>query len=116
MADDSLTLARKMVDIASDKQASDIVLLDLRKLGAFTDFFVVLNGDSSRQLNAIADAIDEETHKLGVALHHREGTPESGWLALDFGPVVVHLFDPEHREFYGLDTIWQTAPALLRIQ
>ena len=105
-----------MVDIASEKQASDIVLLDLRTLSAFTDFFIILNGESSRQLNAIAESIDEELSKQGVQPHHREGAPDSGWLLLDYGAVVVHLFDPQRRGYYELDRVWQSAVPLLRIQ
>ena len=111
-----LQLARQMVDIASDKQASDIVLLDLRDLAAFAEFFVVLNGESPPQLKAIADGIDDAMGKQGVRLHHREGSPDSGWVLLDFGDIVVHIFDPERREFYALDRVWRLAPALLRVQ
>ena len=105
-----------MVDIASDKQASDIVLLDLRSLTAFSDFFVLANGESTPQLKAIADAIDEDMAKQGVKLHHREGAPDSGWVLLDFGDIVVHLFDPERRDFYGLEQVWRQAATLLRVQ
>ncbi|MSQ12082.1 MAG: ribosome silencing factor [Dehalococcoidia bacterium] len=111
-----LQLAREMVTIASDKQAEDIVLLDLRPLSTFAEFFVLMNAGSSRQLGAVADAIDEGLSKRGLEPRHREGVPDSGWVVLDYGAVVVHLFDPERREFYRLDHVWRDAPALVRIQ
>ncbi|MSQ14211.1 MAG: ribosome silencing factor [Dehalococcoidia bacterium] len=112
----SLELAQHMVDVASDKLGEDVVLLDLRPLSAFTDFFVVVGTESSRQINAIADAIEEELVKDDVKPLHREGTPESGWVLLDLGPVIVHLFDQERRAFYGLERVWQQAVPLIRIQ
>ena len=104
------------MDIASDKLASDLVLLDLRGMFAFADYFILANGESTPQLNAIADSVEEELKKLGVRLHHREGTPEEGWLLLDYGDTVVHVFDPVARNYYGLDRLWREAPALLKVQ
>lgn len=111
-----LELAHRMVDVASEKQGEDIVLLDLRPLDAFTDFFVVVSAESSRQINAIADGIEEELEKLATTPLHREGSAESGWVVQDYGPVVVHIFDQERRAFYRLDRVWQRAVPLVRIQ
>jgi ribosome-associated protein len=112
-----LDLARQIVDLASEKQASDIVMLDLRKVSLLADFFVICSASSERQLNAIQDGIVEELrnteHRRPI---RREGTASSGWLLLDYGDVVVHVFAPEEREYYQLEDLWADAPAVVRIQ
>lgn len=104
------------MEIASDKQASDIVLLDLRPLSAFTDFFVICSAESSRQISAIASALDEGLLGEGLALHHQEGADDSGWVLMDFGDLIVHIFSPEVRRRYDLETAWARAPRLVRLQ
>jgi ribosome-associated protein len=111
-----LEFARRAVAIADGLQASEIVLLDLRNISSFVDFFVVLSAETRRQLNAIADDMDVELTKSGVSLHHREGNAESGWILLDFGDLIVHLFGAEERSYYRLDHAWSHAPELVRIQ
>ena len=113
---DSAELARKAVDIASDKLASDIVLLDLREVAVFADYFVLLTGESRRQLGALRDDLTEALEREGASLHHAEGNPDAGWVLLDFGDLVIHIFGPEERQFYGLDKLWAHAPELVRIQ
>jgi len=111
----TLDIAKKIVEAASDKQASDIVLLDARKVCSFADYFVILTGGSERQLEAIRQAIDEVLKKEAVTVHHREGTTGSGWLLLDAGDIIVHVFSPYEREYYQLDNLWEDAPIILRI-
>ncbi len=108
--------AHKAVAAASEKQAEDIILLDLRKLVTYTDYFVLCTGETARQINAITSSIDEALTKNGARLLHREGASESGWVLLDFGDVVAHVFAPEQRAYYRLDRIWQKAPVILRMQ
>ena len=112
----SLDTARHAVNVASDKQASDIVMLDLRGVASFTDFFVVLTVESPRQMDSLAQDIEAEVEELGARLHHREGTPHSGWVLLDFSDVIVHLFRPESREFYNIEDAWSEATETVRIQ
>ena len=101
---------------ASEKQASDIVLLDLRSLCSFADYFVILSGESERQLEAIRDEIDKTLEEDGQRLLHQEGDPASGWLLLDYGEVIVHIFTSPQREYYQLDRLWAQATPLVRIQ
>lgn len=108
--------ARRAVEIAAEKQAEDIVLFDLRGLCSFTDYFVICSGSSDRQRKTIAEEIDVALDKSGVPLYHREGTEESGWVLLDFGDVLVHIFSPEQRQFYQLEHLWSQATALVRVQ
>ena len=98
--------ARLAVDVASEKQATDIVMLDMRGPLAFTDYFVILNGESRRQMEALLQDIDQALDEAGMTLHHREGTADSGWVLLDFSDVIVHIFGEEQRERYRLDQLW----------
>jgi len=109
-------LAKAVVDIASDKKASDVLLLDIRDVSVIADYFVICSGNTSRQIQAIADAIDEETGKQGVPLLHREGTADSGWVLLDFGSVIVHIFGPQEREYYRLERLWSEAKTVVYLQ
>ncbi|MFH1559829.1 MAG: ribosome silencing factor [Chloroflexota bacterium] len=108
--------ARLAVDVASEKQATDIVMLDLSVLSAFTDYFVILTGESRRQVQALLEDIDQALDKAGMTLHHREGTAEGGWVLLDYGDLVVHVFAPEEREYYRLEQLWSRATVMFRIQ
>lgn len=109
-------MARKVVEAASSKQASDIVLLDARKVCSFTDYFVICSGESNRQIQAIYDEVAHILKEADILPHHREGTVDSGWLLLDFGDVVVHIFAAFEREYYQLDRLWSQASAVVKIQ
>jgi len=113
---EAVEVARKAVEAASEKQASDIVLLDTRESCSFADYFVICSGESKRQLEAIWGEISQVLKREGVKPHHCEGTADSGWVLLDFGDVIIHIFAPVEREFYQLDRLWSTAVPLLRIQ
>ena len=111
-----LELARRIVELAEDKKAADIVLLDLAGLTTMADYFVICSGGSERQLEAIASGIigslrDERTKAIG-----REGTAASHWVLVDFGSVIVHIFTPPEREYYGLEKHWSEAKVILRVQ
>ena len=108
--------ARLVVDVASEKQATDIVMLDMRGPLSFTDYFVILTGESQRQMQALLEDIDQALDEAGMALHHREGTSDGGWVLMDYGDLVVHVFAPEDREYYHLEQLWSQAPVMFRIQ
>ena len=108
--------ARLVVDVASEKQATDIVMLDMRALYSFTDYFVILTAESRRQMQAVLEDIDQALDEAGMTLHHREGTSDGGWVLLDYGDLVVHVFAPEEREYYQLEHLWSQATVLFRIQ
>ncbi|TET37892.1 MAG: ribosome silencing factor [Dehalococcoidia bacterium] len=109
-------LARKAVEAASDKQAIDIVMLDTRGLCTFADYFVICSGDSERQIEAIYDEIHRLLRKEGVALRRREGTVGSGWILMDFGDIIIHIFALTEREYYQLERLWSKATPLVRIE
>ena len=105
----SRTLAKKIAEFVLSKKGSDIVLLDLRKLSAPADFFVVCSADSDTQVKAIADAVRDGTDRIGVRLWHSEGFRALTWVLLDYVDVVVHVFKREARAFYNLERLWGDA-------
>ena len=92
------------------------MILDLQGLTTITDYFVICSGESGRQLTTIYDEVEHALKQQGVLPHHHEGTLESGWMLIDFGDVIVHIFSTEEREFYNLDELWSRATPVLRIQ
>ncbi len=114
---DSLKLAHLIVDTILEKKGSDITLLDIRDQAVFADYFLLCNGDNKRQLSTLANSIAEEAKKnarvlpLGI-----EGEPESGWLLVDFGDLIVHIFAPEKRNYYNLEELWSQAHTVLEMQ
>jgi ribosome-associated protein len=104
-----------LVDVASEKLAEDIILLDLRQTAPFADYFVIMSAGSSRQIQALEEDITQAMKEAQVRLHHREGSAISGWVLLDFSDVLVHIFGPAEREFYGLERLWSRAPQVVRV-
>lgn len=88
------------------------MVLDLRKLPTISDYFVIASGTSPRQLQAMADAVEEQLEAAGHRLNHVEGDGGATWVLMDCGDVVVHLFDAEARLFYNLERLWGDAPRL----
>ena len=114
---EAIELARSLVHAFEDKQAENIVLLDLRGNSIFSDYFVICTGASERQLQALVDAAAEDVKKK----HHLktpriEGHPASGWVLVDFGSVIVHAFSAEKRKRYNLEGLWHEGRVILRIQ
>ena len=111
---ESAALAERIAEIASDKKAMDIRVIDLRGIVSYTDYFVICSGNTERQAKAIHDAIYEELkNKSDERLLPRrtEGDREARWILLDYWDVVVHIFTPDAREYYRLENLWGEAPA-----
>jgi len=103
---------RAAIDAAQSKQAGAVTLLDLRELGAFTDFFLICTAFSPPQMHAVADAIEESLFRQGRRCLHNEGRDDSEWRLLDYGGLVVHIFSERGRFFYDLDRLWRAAKRL----
>lgn len=97
------------VEAAQNKKAEAITLLDLRGLGAFTDYFLLCTGYSTPQVEAISDAIQETLKARGLRPQHREGRSGAEWLLLDYGGFIVHIFTERLRLFYDLERLWRVA-------
>lgn len=114
---ESLELAHQLVDSIVDKKGSDISLLDLREQTVFADFFLICNGENDRQLKAIAENVVHDAKKHDRLISTKiEGNPETGWLLVDFGDLIVHIFAPEQRSYYDLEGLWNNAHIVLRMQ
>ncbi|HEX8856501.1 MAG TPA: ribosome silencing factor [Thermoleophilaceae bacterium] len=104
-------LAERIAAIASDRKAIDIHIIDLRELVGYTDYFVICSGNTERQTKAVHDAIYRELKDVEGLLPRRvEGEREARWILMDYLDVVVHIFTPEAREFYRLESLWGDAP------
>lgn len=112
---EAVELAKKIAEAAADKQASNVVLLDTRGICSFADYFVICSGESDRQMEAIRQAIAEVLKKEAVVPHHLEGDSRSGWMLLDLGAIVIHMFAPFEREYYQLEKLWNKAPIVVKI-
>ena len=112
---ESAELAKRAVEAALDKQAVDILMLDIGQIACFADYFVICSADSDRQIRAICDAIDEVLSREGIKRYRREGSEDSGWVLLDFGPVIVHVFATPQREYYEIEKLWGEATPVGRI-
>ena len=99
----------KAVKAALDKKAMDVVVLDLRHTPAFTDFFLLCSGQNTRQVHAIADAVEEALRAAKVRPNHVEGYDRGEWVLMDFFTFIVHVFTPQTREFYSLERLWGDA-------
>ena len=102
-------LARRIVDFLSERQAEDVVLLDIHQVAPFTDYFVIATAQNPRHMDALISAFDKELAREGVGALHREGDSDSGWVLVDFGAVIVHVFTPEDRAYYNLEGLWGRA-------
>ena len=103
------------MDLASDKKAADIVLLRTSEVTTMADYFVICSGRSDRQLQALATGIVDELRDDGIRPLGVEGRGAARWVLLDYGSVIVHLFGPEEREYYGLEKLWSNAQQVVRL-
>ena len=109
---DSQTIALAAAHAASDKKAENIRVLDLRQISSFADFFVICSGTSDPHLKAIGNSIRENLREdLGLTAH-ADGSPGSQWVVLDYHGIIIHIFQPEKRNFYDLESLWRDAPEI----
>ena len=111
-----LEVARAIVNTLEDKKGEDIVLMEIAQISSFADFFIICNGTSDRMLDSLANVVRESAKEQFRLIASIEGQPMDGWLVVDLGDVVVHLFSPEQREYYGLEELWERGKVLLRLQ
>ena len=109
-------MARQLVNVLEDKKAENILLLDIHEIASFTDYFIICSGSSDRMLTALADAVSEAAHLLYQLPAPIEGRPEDGWMLVDLGDVIVHLFSADQRNYYRLEQLWDKGKVLLRVQ
>ncbi len=103
----SKEMARIAWNALNDKKGEDIKIIDITGISVLADYFIIANGTNDSQVNALVDNVEEELHKAGFALKQREGQASGSWVLLDFGDIIVHVFDKENRLFYDLERIWK---------
>ncbi|HZW03348.1 MAG TPA: ribosome silencing factor [Anaerolineaceae bacterium] len=111
-----MQIARGIVDALEDKKAEDILLIDLQGVASFADYFIITTGTSDRMLNSLAKSVIEKAKTDYELRGTAEGQPEYGWVVVDLGDIIVHLFSPEQRDYYQLEELWQEGRVLLRLQ
>jgi ribosome-associated protein len=104
------------VDALEDKKGENILLIDIKEIASFTDYFVICTGTSGRMLDALAQSVQESIRDQHKQKGRIEGQPHDGWMVVDFGDVVVHLFSPDQRDYYKLEELWQEGKVLVRVQ
>ena len=104
------------MDALEEKKGEDILLLDLKDIASFTDYFVLCNGTSDRMLDALANEVVDNMREQYKKRGRKEGQARDGWLVVDYGDVVVHLFSPDQRAYYQLEELWSDGKVLLRVQ
>ena len=104
---DPSEVARSIVDLLSERQAEDIALLDIGKVASFTDYFVIATAQNSRHMASLLEAFHKDLANEGIKSLRTEGAADSGWILVDFGAVIVHLFTPEDRLLYNLESLWE---------
>lgn len=104
------------MDAIAERLGSDIVMLDMQGVSLLADYFILANAESTPQFKAILEEVEKRAKAEGGRRLHVEGEPSSGWVLLDYGSVVVHIFDPELRAYYNLEDLWKEARLVVRIQ
>ncbi|MCP9311876.1 ribosome silencing factor [Liquorilactobacillus satsumensis] len=107
---ESKEILKNVVEAADNKKAEEIVALDVHELSYLADYFVIMQADSTRQVKAIADNIEEAVEEAGIKIKQIEGKNSGNWILIDLYDVVVHVFKTETRQFYNLEKLWADAP------
>lgn len=109
-------MARDIVDALEDKKGEDIVLMDIKEIASFTDYFVIGTGTSDRMLDALANTAIDEVRKKHKRKGKKQGNSRDGWVVVDFGDVVLHVLSPDQREYYQIEELWEEGKILLRVK
>ena len=109
-------MARIVYRALEDKKGEDICIIDISGISPLADYFIITNGSNDSQVKALVDNVEEKMHKAGYSQIQREGLQTGNWVLLDYGDVVVHVFDKENREFYHLERIWRDGKRIESIE
>lgn len=112
MENTTLDLVYKAVKSIDDKLGEDIMVLEISKISSICDYFIIASASSARQVKSIADEVEDRLAELDVSLRHKEGYHTGGWILMDYGDFVIHLFHQEDRAFYNIERIWKDATVI----
>ncbi len=113
---ETLEIAREIVNQLEEKKAENLVLMDIKNMAVFADYFIICSGTSNRMLNALAESVNEFVHTNYHYPVHTEGNPNEGWILVDIGDIIVHIFSPDQRNYYKLEDLWSQGKILLHLQ
>jgi ribosome-associated protein len=116
MEQNSLDIAHKLVTALEEKKGEDILLMDIHEVASFTDFFIICSGTSDRMIRSLADIVEEEARHATKLPVRVQGSADSGWVVVDCGDIVIHLFSPSQRDYYRLEELWEHGKVLVRLQ
>jgi len=111
-----LEVAHTVVDALEEKKGENILLIDIRDVTVFAEYFVICSGTSNRMLKALADGVIEKVRDEHDLRARVEGSPDDGWLLVDYGDLILHLFSPDRRNYYRLEELWSQGKVLLHVQ
>jgi ribosome-associated protein len=111
-----LEIAHTIINTLEEKKGEDILLLDIQRIASFTDYFVICSGTSDRMLDALADSVILSVNEKHNIKGRIEGKSRGGWMVIDFGSILVHLFSPDQRNYYELEELWHEGKILLHVQ
>lgn len=111
-----MEISRTIVEALEEKKGEDIILMDIRGLASFADYFVICSGSSKRMLQSLADAAVDSVRSQHHYRGRIEGEPQDGWMLIDFGEVITHLFSPDRRDYYHLEELWSEGKIMLHLQ
>jgi ribosome-associated protein len=109
---ESLEKAKHIREMLDSKKAQDIVLIDVRNQSTITDFYLIASGMSSPHLKAMYGDVKHQLKQEKEQCYRSSGSPEAGWMVLDYVDVIIHLFSPEAREYYAIESLWDQAPRI----
>lgn len=112
----TLDIARSIIEVLDDKQAEDILLLDISEVSSFADYFIICSGNSIRLVNALLNSVKEEIRDEYGLTPRVEGEARAGWMLADYGNIILHIFSPERRAFYRLEDLWSEGKTVLKVQ
>ncbi|MGN0333433.1 MAG: ribosome silencing factor [Lachnospiraceae bacterium] len=102
----AMDMVQTIYDALEDKKGEDIKVIDISEISVMSDYFIISNGNSDSQVNALVENVIEKMHRAGYSLKQQEGGRSGSWVLLDYGDVIVHIFDKENRSFYNLERVW----------
>ena len=110
----NLQIANGIAVALEEKKGEEITVLDISQVSSFSDYFIICNGTSDRMLKSLSDTVIE-TSKRNFLMDRLEGRPENGWVLVDLGDIIVHLFSPDQRDYYQLEELWSNAKVVLKL-
>ncbi len=112
----NLEIANQLVTVLEDKKAENILLMDIQGIASFADYFIFASGTSDRMLRALSESVKDSADRVPGVRVRQEGSPDNGWVVVDCGDVVVHLFSPTQRDYYRLEELWDKGKVIVQLQ